>query len=116
MNAENINEVNYFNELNCAVTICDMQGTVIYCNEKSKQTFAKYGDLIGKNLKDCHSPQSWEKILQLLQKNETNVYTIEKNGQKKLIYQTPWHENGEVKGLMEFSFILPFEMPHYIRS
>jgi transcriptional regulator with PAS, ATPase and Fis domain len=108
--------MNYFDELDCAVTVCDMQGTVIYCNEKSKQTFAKYGDLIGKNLKDCHSPASWEKILHLLKTNTGNAYTIEKNGQKKLIYQTPWRENGEVKGLIEFSFVIPSEMPHFVRK
>ncbi|MDR3285879.1 MAG: PAS domain-containing protein [Prevotellaceae bacterium] len=99
--------MNYFDELDCAVTVCDTQGTVIYCNEKSKQTFAKYGDLIGKNLNDCHSPVSWEKILHLLKTNASNAYTIEKNGQKKLIYQTPWLENGDVKGLIEFSFVFP---------
>ncbi|MDR2652485.1 MAG: PAS domain-containing protein [Prevotellaceae bacterium] len=106
----------YFDELNCAITVCDLQGNVIYCNEKSKQTFAKYGDLIGKNLKDCHLPTSWEKIQKLLETNTSNVYTIEKNGQKKLIYQTPWRENGETKGLIEFSFEIPAEIPHYVRG
>ena len=105
----------YLNELNCAVTVCDMQGTVIYANEKAKQTFEKYGDLTGKNLKDCHLPKSWEKIVQMLQTNTSNVYTIEKNGQKKLIYQTPWLENGETKGLIEFSFVIPADMPHFKR-
>jgi transcriptional regulator with PAS, ATPase and Fis domain len=92
-----------------------VQGTVIYANEKSKQTFEKYGELMGKNLKDCHSLQSWEKIEQMLQTNTSNIYTIEKNGQKKIIYQTPWLENGEIKGLIEFSFVIPFEMPHFVR-
>ena len=40
----------------------------------------------------------------------------EKNGVKKLIYQTPWYENGEFMGLVEFSLEIPFEMPHYIRK
>lgn len=107
--------MDYFKEMNCAVTVCNMQGTVLYANEKAKQTFEKYGDLIGKNLKDCHSPESWEKILHLLKAGSSNVYTIEKNGQKKIIYQTPWLENGEIKGLAEFSFIIPCDMPHFIR-
>ncbi|MDR0864085.1 MAG: PAS domain-containing protein [Candidatus Symbiothrix sp.] len=107
--------MSYFNELDCAITVCDTQGTVIYCNEKSQQTFAKYGDLTGKNLQDCHPPKAWEKIQQLLQTGESNVYSIEKNGQKKIIYQTPWRENGELKGLIEFSFVVPFEMPHFVR-
>lgn len=32
-----------------------------------------------------------------------------------MIYQTPWYDNGELKGLIEFSIILPPEIPHYIR-
>jgi len=107
--------MDYFSELNCAVTICDIHGTVIYANEKAKQTFEKYGDLIGKNLESCHSSKSWEKVLKMLQTNASNVYTIEKNGQKKLIYQTPWTESGETKGLIEFSFVIPFSMPHFER-
>jgi transcriptional regulator with PAS, ATPase and Fis domain len=108
--------MNYFNELDCAVTVCDLQGKVIYRNEKSQQTFAKHSELMGKNLKDCHPPHAWEKILQMLQTGKSNAYTIEKNGQKKLIYQTPWSENDELKGLVEFSFIIPFDMPHYVRN
>ena len=108
--------IEYFNQIDCAVTICDFEGVVIYCNEKSKQTFAKYGDLIGKNLKDCHSPTSWEKIIDLLRKGESNTYTIEKTGQRKLIHQMPWCKNGEVQGLIELSIILPEDMPHYVRT
>ena len=108
--------MDYFNELNCAVTICDMNGVIVYCNQKSRQTFAKDDELIGKNLKDCHPQKAWGKVLHLLQTGESNSYTIEKNGQKKFIYQTPWRVNGEIKGLIEFSMIIPFEMPHFLRS
>ena len=51
-----------------------------------------------------------------MEEHATNAYTIEKNGVKKLIYQTPWYENGEFMGLVEFSLEIPFEMPHYIRK
>ena len=106
----------YFDELDCAVTVCDTTGVVIYCNKKASQTFAKYGEIMGENLKNCHSPSSWEKICRLLQTGESNSYTIEKNGQKKIIHQTPWRENGEVRGLVEISIVLPFEMPHHVRD
>ena len=72
--------------------------------------------MIGKNLFDCHSPDSVYKIKELLLENKTNVYTIEKNGKKKLIYQSPWSENGEINGLVEFSIEIPPDMPHFIRS
>jgi len=48
--------------------------------------------------------------------SETNVYTIEKAGIKKMIYQTPWYQNGKVAGLVEISIEIPFDMPHFIRS
>ena len=50
-----------------------------------------------------------------MNEKKPNVYTIEKNGIKKLIYQSPWFENGEMKGLVELSLEIPFEMPHFIR-
>ena len=64
---------------------------------------------------DCHSPASQEKIRQLLATGGSNAYTIEKEGLHKVIYQTAWRENGEVKGLVEISMIVPAEMPHYVR-
>ncbi len=105
------------NELNAAITVCDLEGKIIYMNEKSKKTFAKYGEsLIGQSLKDCHSAKSWETILRMLEQGLSNSYTIEKNSTKKLIHQTPWYENGVLKGLVEFSIELPIEMPHHVRS
>jgi hypothetical protein len=45
-----------------------------------------------------------------------NSYTIEKTGVKRLIYQTPWYQNGEYAGLLELSMVIPIEMPHYVRT
>ncbi len=103
--------------LNCAITVCDRNGIILYMNEKSQRTFEKWGgkDLIGKSLFDCHSLGSVETIHRLMNNNESNTYTIEKNGIKKLIYQTPWHQDGEVAGMVEFSIELPTEMPHFVR-
>lgn len=109
--------MDFFKHVKFAVTISDKDGNIIYMNDKSKATFEKDKSLIGSNLKDCHSIASWEKIQQLIAKSETNAYTIEKNGQKKLIFQTPWfNELNEVSGLIELSLVIPFEMKHYVRS
>lgn len=43
------------------------KGIILYMNEKACRTFAKHGDLIGKNLFDCHNPQSQAKIRELLE-------------------------------------------------
>jgi hypothetical protein len=44
------------------------------------------------------------------------IITIEKAGKKKLIYQTPWHTEGEYRGFVELSLELPAEMPHFVRQ
>jgi transcriptional regulator with PAS, ATPase and Fis domain len=104
-------------ELNVAITVCDQNGDIIEMNEKSQHTFQKYGgaSLVGKSLFTCHSEKSVAIIKALMNDNRTNIYTIEKEGKKKLIYQCPWYENGEVMGLVELSMEIPFEMPHFVR-
>jgi len=52
----------------------------------------------------------------LLESGTTNVYTIEKQGVKKLIYQAPWYCDGQYSGLVELSIELPPDLPHFIRS
>lgn len=102
-------------EMNCAVTVCDADGIILYMNKKSRETFAKHGNLIGQNLFQCHSPASQEKIRHMLATGESNSYTISKLGQRKMIYQTPWRSNGNIAGMVEISMVIPEEMPHYIR-
>jgi transcriptional regulator with PAS, ATPase and Fis domain len=111
-------QVNWKDELSVAITVCDTKGTIIEMNKKSAASFAKDGgyELIGKNLFECHSQDSVNKIHELIAEEKTNVYTIEKNGIKKLIYQAPWFDNGKLKGLVELSFEIPFNMSHFIRS
>ncbi len=72
--------------------------------------------IIGQNLLDCHPEPARTKLMQMLQNHNLNAYTIEKNGVKKLIYQSPWFENGEFAGYIELSMELPAEMPHFIRQ
>lgn len=45
-----------------------------------------------------------------------DIYTIEKQGRRKLVYQTPWYEAGAVAGLVEVVLELPAEMPHFVRQ
>lgn len=103
-------------QMNCAATVCDIEGNVIYMNEKARETFAKHGDMRGRNLMPCHSQRSREIIRHMLATGQSNSYTITKGGRKKLIYQTPWRINGEIAGLVELSMVIPADMPHYDRD
>ena len=110
--------MDYFKEVNLAVTICDKEGKILEMNDKSRKTFLKPGqeDLIGKNVLDCHPGPAHSLLADMLQNPRTNVYTIEKKGVKKLIYQTPWYVEGEFMGFMELSMEIPFEMKHCVRG
>lgn len=103
-------------EMNCAVTVCDAEGIIIYQNDKAVETYKKHGNLIGKNLYECHSERSKEIIRHLLATGGSNAYTIEKQGVHKVIYQTAWKKDGKVAGIVEISMITPTNMPHYVRG
>ena len=84
-------------------------------NARSRETFARHGDIIGHDLMQYHPPRAQEMIRHMLATGTTNAYTIEKEGKRKIIYQTPWYDGGAVAGLVEISIVLPAEMPHYVR-
>jgi transcriptional regulator with PAS, ATPase and Fis domain len=108
----------WIKEFPAAVTVCDAEGIILEMNDKSAKTFEADGgyNLIGLNMLDCHPGLSRQKTERLLAAKVKNVYTIEKNGVKKLIYQSPWYKDGEYAGFVEISLEIPIEMPHFVRS
>ena len=104
--------------MNCAVTVCDKEGVIVYMNRKSRETFCKDGrSLIGTNLFGCHPEHARAKIRRMLSTGESNSYTILKHGVRKMIYQTPWRDaTGAIAGMVEISMVIPAEMPHYNRD
>lgn len=108
----------WIEELPAAVTLCDRDGVILEMNARAARTFEADGGkaLIGRNVLDCHPPAARAKLERLLATGETNAYTIEKRGVKKLIWQAPWYESGEVQGLVELSIELPRDLPHFVRS
>jgi len=105
----------YFEELPMAITISDTEGNILDMNRKSADVNNKGEKMIGANLYNCHPPRAAAILRSLYEEQRKNVYTIEKNGVKKLIYQVPWYEDGKFGGLIELSMEIPFEMPHYVR-
>lgn len=111
-------EYNWYNELPLAITVCDKEGKILFMNKKSLATFEKYGaeNLISSNVLDCHPEPAKSMLANMLINKDTNAYTIEKNGVKKLIYQTPWYENEVYMGYVELSLVIPMEMKHFKRN
>ena len=101
-----------------AITVCDAEGIILEMNDKAVRTFEKDGGakLVGKNMLDCHPEPARSKTERLLAAREKNVYSIEKSGIKKLIFQSPWYKCGKYAGFIELSLEIPFEMPHFIRT
>ena len=109
--------VDWVKEYPGAVTVCDAQGIILYMNERAVKVLSGTGEsLVGQNVLDCHPEPARTKLAQLLRTQATNSYTIEKNGVKKLIHQSPWYQDGKYGGFVELSIEIPFSMPHYIRK
>ena len=101
-----------------AVTVCDPDGIIQEMNDRSVTTFQADGGekLIGANLLDCHPQSARAKLQHLMDTQTANVYTIEKNGVKKLVYQTPWYQDGQYAGFVELVLEIPDQMPHFVRG
>jgi transcriptional regulator with PAS, ATPase and Fis domain len=108
----------WIKEFKGAITVCDEKGVIIEMNEKAKQEFFQFGGekLLGQNLLDCHNPTSQQILKDLLAHPKMNVYTIEKKGIKKIIYQAPRFIDGKHQGIVELSLELPPTVPHKIRD
>jgi hypothetical protein len=108
----------WIKEFPAAATVCDPQGIILEMNARAAKYLDNYGgyDLIGKNLSDCHPDPARGKLERLMDSRQVNIYTIEKNGIKKLVYQSPWYKNGEYAGYVELVMEIPFAMPHFVRG
>ena len=111
-------EHSWIKEFPGAVTVCDPDGIILEMNDKAARTYEKDGGrlLVGRNVLDCHPEPARAKLEEQIRARQTNVYTIEKNGVKKLIYQAPWAVGGKYAGFLELSLEIPSEMPHFNRD
>lgn len=113
-----MSEHSWVDEFPNAIIVCDADGIIVEMNDRAARNYEKDGGraLIGKNVLDCHPEPARTKTQQLLETQQKNVYTIEKKGVKKLIYQSPWYREGKFAGLVELSLEIPAELPHFIRK
>jgi transcriptional regulator with PAS, ATPase and Fis domain len=108
---------NWDQEFAGAVTVCDTDGIILYMNKKALSDFEDDGgtDLLGTNVLDCHPEPSKTQLKEMLEKQQENTYTVEKNGTKKLIYQGPWYREEVYCGIVELSIELPDEIKNIVR-
>jgi transcriptional regulator with PAS, ATPase and Fis domain len=101
-----------------SIFVCDTEGILLEMNDRAAESVKEDGGwaLIGKNILDCHPEPAKSKMKDMLRTHEPNIYTIEKKGVKKLIYQTPFFKDGSFAGFVELSLVIPFEMPHFVRE
>lgn len=101
-----------------AITVTDSIGTIVAMNDRAGEVFADDGGkaLVGTDVMQCHGPASRKIIEEILATGTPHIYTIEKKGKRKMIVQAPWYEGGQTAGLVELSFELPAEVPHFVRE
>ena len=101
-----------------AITATAADGTITEMNPRSVETFAADGGaaLIGRSVFDCHPEPALTKTRRLYETQRANHYTIRKNGQRKIIHQVPWFEDGTFGGFVEISIPIPDDLPHFDRD
>jgi hypothetical protein len=67
-------------------------------------------------LMDCHPPRAREKLKEVMASGRPHVFTIERRGAKKLVYQGHWRRKGRIGGLVELSLELPSRIPNLVRT
>lgn len=99
---------------NMSVTVTNRDGIIIYANANNE--IDNYQELLGRDVFECHPEPALSLLREMYSQPRDNTYTIEKNGRKKLIHQTPWYQAGEFAGYIELSFVIPVDMPHHKRD
>lgn len=109
---------NWQAEFPAAITVTNREGIIVEMNRASTDLFQESGgkNLIGKNIMDCHPDHAQQRIFSIRDTLEPNIYTIQKDGKRKLILQSPHYENGQFNGLVEISIEIPDVIPHYNRD
>lgn len=92
----------------CSIVICNLEHEIIYMNQVAIDHYEKRGggELIGKNLLECHNQESKEKIQQVIDwfsSDEAHniVYTFHNDKQNKDVYMVALREEGELIGYYE---------------
>jgi transcriptional regulator with PAS, ATPase and Fis domain len=111
-------KLEWFEELPCAVTVCDRRYRILYMNDRSAEVNKESGGkaLIGKSLLDCHPAAAKKKLKEVMASDRPHLYTVERKGKKKLVFQGQWRKGGRLGGLVELYMELPKDMENHVRD
>jgi transcriptional regulator with PAS, ATPase and Fis domain len=100
------------------VMVCDSDGIILAMNNHAEALFADDGgsDLLGRNVLDCHPDPAFKTLEGMLENRSTNCYFNTGHGEKRFIFQSPWYTDGRYSGFVEISFMVPANIPHFIRE
>ncbi|MGD0400433.1 MAG: diguanylate cyclase [Syntrophobacteraceae bacterium] len=108
----------WLDQIEVIISSCNEHGITTFMNRRGSETFAKAGgyQLIDKSMIDCHPEGSVRnKFVKLMESQKFNCYTIDRNGKKTLVYQTPLFNDGAFVGYNEMILPIPETMPHFVR-
>ncbi len=97
------------------VEVCNRDGILVEINDRGI-AFEGGKIHVGDSVLACHPEPARSKLAHLLATGERNVYTIEKNGARRLIYQAPWFVDGQMAGVVELALDIPEVIPHFVRK
>ena len=111
-------EGSWVKELPAEVMVCDPVGIILAMNDHAEVLFSDDGGstLLGKNVLDCHPDPAFTKLEGMLKTRSTNCYFNTEHGEKRFFFQSPWYQEGRYSGFVEISFMVPENIPHFIRE
>lgn len=101
-----------------AITVTDAKGFILSMNDESAGMFEDDGGyaLVGQNAITCHPEPTQSKVRRIYETQQSNIYSIQKNGKKQLICQTPYFVKGSFAGVVEICLDMPEQVPHFNRD
>jgi transcriptional regulator with PAS, ATPase and Fis domain len=101
-----------FDNLEVAIVASDPDFNVIYANERGKKVFKELlneENFVGKNMSECHKPETMDKLKVLYQeyrdkKKTLDYYTMDIPQGTATIVNVPFYDRGTFAGVVEFVF------------
>jgi transcriptional regulator with PAS, ATPase and Fis domain len=108
----------WIDEFPAAITVCDSAGLILELNKEAVESFRTQGGkkLLGSNLIDCHPEAARRKLMRLMKKHQTNVYTVTRGSSRKIVLQAPWYKRKRYRGFVEVSLKIHAEIPNIKRK